>query len=173
MGDKVPALRTVSVLAQRNGTGPQGLPVNRSAAAAGVIGKVTDPGYRLTLAGATGERSFTLVQLRALPQTTAVLPISCVEGWSQSATWTGVRLRDLLQAAGIGQSQGVRMISAEQGTYAVSMVTPAVAGDDLTLIALELEGTPLDIDHGYPARLMAPDRPGVMQTKWLERIEVL
>ncbi len=65
------------------------------------------------------------------------------------------------------------MISAEQGTYAVSMVTPAVAGDDLTLIALELEGTPLDIDHGYPARLMAPDRPGVMQTKWLERIEVL
>lgn len=173
VGDKVPALRTVSVLAQRNGTGPQGLPVNRSAAAAGVIKKVTDPGYRVTLVSAAGEHSFTVAQLRALPQTTAVLPISCVEGWSQSASWTGVRLRDLLQAAGIQQSQGVRMVSAEQGTYAVSMVTPAVAADDLTLIALELEGRPLDIDHGYPARLMAPDRPGVMQTKWLERIEVL
>ena len=35
-----------------------------------------------------------------MPQTTAELPISCVEGWSQSAVWTGVPLRDLLALVG-------------------------------------------------------------------------
>jgi DMSO/TMAO reductase YedYZ molybdopterin-dependent catalytic subunit len=45
--------------------------------------------------------------------------------------------------------------------------------DPLTLVALRLRGERLAIDHGYPARLIAPDRPGVLQTKWLARIEVL
>ena len=32
---------------------------------------------------------------------------------------------------------------------------------------------PLHIDHGYPARLIAPNRPGVQQTKWVARLEVV
>lgn len=47
------------------------------------------------------------------------------------------------------------------------------ARDSQTLIALELNGEPLDLDHGYPARLIAPSRPGVLQTKWISRIEVV
>jgi DMSO/TMAO reductase YedYZ molybdopterin-dependent catalytic subunit len=46
------------------------------------------------------------------------------------------------------------------------------ADDDRTLVALALHGEPLDRDHGEPARLIAPDRPGVLQTKWLSRLEV-
>ena len=46
------------------------------------------------------------------------------------------------------------------------------ADDDRTLIALALNGEPLAIDHGYPARLIAPNRPGVLQTKWVHRLEV-
>ena len=46
------------------------------------------------------------------------------------------------------------------------------ADDDLTLIALGLGGEALSIDHGYPARLIAPNRPGVLQTKWVSRLEV-
>jgi DMSO/TMAO reductase YedYZ molybdopterin-dependent catalytic subunit len=44
--------------------------------------------------------------------------------------------------------------------------------DPWTLIALRLGGEPLALDHGYPARLIAPNRPGVMQTKWVGRITV-
>ena len=40
------------------------------------------------------------------------------------------------------------------------------------MIALRLGGEPLNIDHGYPARLIAPNRPGVLQTKWLSKIIV-
>ncbi len=61
------------------------------------------------------------------------------------------------------------------------MAMPAVYSQDgLTLLALELNGAPLDLngapldhDHGYPARIMAPGRPGVLQTKWVQRMEVL
>ena len=47
VGDKIPAFRSVSVLAQRNGSGPQGLPVNRTAGAAGVTAAITSPDYAL------------------------------------------------------------------------------------------------------------------------------
>lgn len=173
VGDKIPAFRTVSVLAQRNGSGPQGLPINRTAGAAGVTAAVSDPDYALVLSGAGGDHRLTLRQLQAMPQTTATLPISCVEGWSQSATWTGVRLRDLLALIGPGTTGGARMISAENGLYGQSLVTADLAADDLTLVALRLEGEPLDLDHGFPARLIAPSRPGALQTKWLIRIEAL
>jgi DMSO/TMAO reductase YedYZ molybdopterin-dependent catalytic subunit len=63
------------------------------------------------------------------------------------------------------------MISADTGLYGQSDVPPAIAQDELTLVALKLGGSPLDIDHGYPARLIVPNRPGVLQTKWLTRIE--
>ena len=172
VGDKVPALRTVSVLAQRDGTGPQGLPVNRTAVAAGVATLANDSSYRLSVIGPNGTVQFSVAQLRAMPQATAELPISCVEGWSQTATWTGVLLRDLLATVG-AQGSGARMVSAETGLYGVSMVSPALAADELTLIALDLAGEPLHIDHGYPARLIAPSRPGALQTKWLERIEAI
>ncbi|MET3805025.1 hypothetical protein ABIB25_002025 [Nakamurella sp. UYEF19] len=173
VGDKIPAFRTVSVLAQRNGSGPQGLPVNRTAGAAGVTAAVTSAAYALVIHGPGGDHRLSLAQLQAMPQITATLPIACVEGWSQSASWTGVRLKDLLALVDPGATGGARMISAEVGLYGESMVTPKVATDDLTLVALQLEGEPLDLDHGYPARLIAPSRPGALQTKWLTRIEAL
>jgi DMSO/TMAO reductase YedYZ molybdopterin-dependent catalytic subunit len=46
------------------------------------------------------------------------------------------------------------------------------ARDPLTLLALRLNGEELSPDHGYPARLIAPNRPGVLQTKWVGRLEV-
>ena len=40
------------------------------------------------------------------------------------------------------------------------------------VMALDLAGEPLDLDHGYPCRVIAPNRPGVLQTKWLSSLEV-
>ena len=106
-----------------------------------------------------------------MPQVTATLPISCVEGWSQTAVWGGVRLRDILALVGADQRHGARMISLENGLYGQSLVTAELAADELTLVALDLHGEPLAPDHGYPARLIAPNRPGALQTKWLHGIE--
>lgn len=80
VGQTVPLLRRVSVLAPRSGQGPQGVPVNRSAIAAGVIAGARSPEYRLTVVNGARSRQFSVAELAALPQSTHRLPIACVEG---------------------------------------------------------------------------------------------
>ena len=174
VGQTVPWLRRVSVLAPRSGEGPQGVPVNRKAIAAGVVGAARSPDYRLTVVGASGTRAFTLAELQSMSQTTHVLPIACVEGWSANATWTGVVLADLVATVGGSPDSDVRMFSLEPpGPYSRTTLPARHARDAQTLIALRLNGEVLNLDHGYPCRLIAPSRPGVLQTKWLARIEVV
>lgn len=170
-GVTVPWLRRVSPLAWRSDTGPQGVPVNRTAAAARVV--VPDD-WRLTVRWPGGSRAFSLADLAAMPQRTAELPIACVEGWSASATWTGVPVADLLAAAGAPVGRPVRVTSLETGAlYGTSTLPAAHTTDPLTLVALRLGGQVLHPDHGWPCRLIAPGRPGVTQTKWLDTMEVL
>lgn len=174
VGQTVPLLRRVSVLAPRTGEGPQGLPVNRSAAAAGVGRAAAAPEYRLTVANGSRTRTFTVDELRALPQTTHRLPIACVEGWSADAEWSGVVLSELVAAVGGSPDSDVRMVSLEPpGPYSRTVLPARHARDSQTLIALKVNGETLNLDHGYPCRLIAPSRPGVLQTKWLSRIEVI
>lgn len=174
-GSTVPALRKVSVFGVRSGKGPAGIPINKSARAADVVATALDPGYALVVVLPDGtERSFDRAALLALTQTTASLPIACVEGWSASGSWTGVRVRDLLAAAGQGPGRDLRIESLQQrGPFRSTLLPARFADDPLTLLALSLDGEALALDHGYPCRLIAPNRPGVLQTKWVARIEVL
>ena len=166
-------LRGFSVLAPRDpAVGPQGVPVNRTASSARVGEAATDPAWRLHVRGPRPV-FLALDDLAALPQHDAELPIACVEGWSATGTWGGVRLRDVLNLAGIPDDASVRVVSLERGHYQSSPVGPRAARDPLTLLAMRLGGEPLVLDHGYPLRLIGPNRPGVLQTKWLQRIEVI
>jgi DMSO/TMAO reductase YedYZ molybdopterin-dependent catalytic subunit len=79
----------------------------------------------------------------------------------------------VLDRAGIPDGVRVRVVSLERGLYQSSPVGPRGARDPLTLLALRLNGEPLALDHGYPLRLIGPNRPGVLQTKWVARIEVI
>jgi hypothetical protein len=172
VGQSVPVLGPIAVLAPRKpGVGPQGLPVNRTARDAGVTVVAAD--WRFTVEGPR-QLTYSLEELRALPQSRSELPISCVEGWSQGARWEGIRIRDLLARCGAPASSRVRVVSMEKdGFYATSELPPQFAADPLTLLALRLNGSELDLDHGFPARIIAPNRPGVLQTKWVHRLEIL
>ncbi|AGZ42966.1 molybdopterin-dependent oxidoreductase [Actinoplanes friuliensis] len=175
VGQTVAPLAPVSVLAPRRPrTGPQHLPVNKTAAGAGVRDAAFDPAYRLTIAGPGKQVSLSLAELGALPQHTVILPISCVEGWSSTATWTGVRLRDLVVLVGGDPQDAEAYVESleARGRYRAATVPPTHTRDPFTLIALRLGGEALHPDHGYPARLIAPNRPGVLQTKWVTRITV-
>lgn len=173
-GQSVDALAPINVFAPRRmGVGPQGLPVNRTAAQAGVTETAVAPDWALEFITPAGSRAFTLDDLRRMPQADVVLPIACVEGWSQSAAWRGVRLVDLLAQVGAQPTAPLVFTSLQtRGSFARTEMPPEYARDPLTLIALELNGSTLHVDHGYPARVIAPGRPGVMQTKWLRSIEV-
>jgi DMSO/TMAO reductase YedYZ molybdopterin-dependent catalytic subunit len=172
-GQTVAPLAPVSLLAPRRpGSGPQRLAVNKTAAAAGVRDAALDPEYRLTLTGPAGPVRLSLADLRAMVLHTVVLPIACVEGWSATATWTGVRLRDLAALVSTEPAEATVESLEAGGRYRTSAVAGPHLRDPLTLIALRLNDEPLALDHGYPARLIAPNRPGVLQTKWVAGITV-
>jgi hypothetical protein len=175
VGQTVRPMRKLALLASRRpDTGPQGFPVNRTAATAGVVDSARSPDYRLTVEGKVRRRlSFTTEELRALPQHEATLPISCVEGWSTTQRWRGVRVRDLLTRAGAASDAEVRVHSLQRRrAYRSSDLNRWHAHDPDTLLALEVNGETLDLDHGFPLRLIGPNRPGVMQTKWVTRLVV-
>ncbi|TDB94166.1 molybdopterin-dependent oxidoreductase [Actinomadura sp. 7K534] len=177
VGEAFSPLAKVALLAPRRpGVGPQGVPVNRSAYAAGVnLAAANDPAWRLQVTGRVQrELSLSLEELQALPSHSARLPIACVEGWSAGATWHGIRLRDLLHMAGVAEDARVRLISMEvRGIFRTSWVNPRHWQDPLTLLALSVNGETLDLDHGFPCRLIAPNRPGVHQTKWVRQVIVV
>jgi hypothetical protein len=159
---------------RKQGVGPQGLPVNRTAHAAGVTETATAPEWTLAVVNGATREVYSRARLLALAQHDVVLPIACVEGWSQDAPWRGPRLSDLLDSVGAPADAHVRISSLQQGgNFGVTEMQPEFVRDPLTLVALTLYGEVLDIDHGYPARIIAPGRPGVLQTKWLSRIEVI
>ena len=167
-GDKLPQLRNVGVLSQRSGAGPQGVPVNRTASAAGVV---VDDDWQLMVVDRGIGRALRLADLRAMPQHSAVLPIACVEGWSTTQTWTGVRLRDLAELAGVDAPEGADVTSLEQsGAFNESALNAGQVTDGDALLALRVNDTDLSLDHGFPARIIVPAMPGVLNTKWVSAI---
>nr|WP_070959291.1 sulfite oxidase [Hyphomonas sp. Mor2] len=99
--------------------------------------------------------------------------ISCAE-------WTGVRLADVLAAAGIKSSAvytahyGVdRHLSGDPTKVPISRGVPmAKALDPHNLIAWEMNGDSIPYSNGYPLRLIVPGWPGSCSQKWLNRISL-
>ena len=163
VGQTVGPLRKLALLAPRRpDTGPQGFPVNRTAAAAGVVDAARIPttgsSSTATCARRWSSRSTSSARCRS---TRRRCPIACVEGWSTSQTWRGVRVRDLLDLAGAPADARVRVHSLQQRrAYARRSSIPTQAHDPDTLLALRVDGEALHLDHGYPLRLIGPNRPG-------------
>ena len=169
-----PLTRLALLAPRRADVGPQGFPVNRTARAAGVLESARAPDFRLTVTGRVRHPvSVSLEEFHGMRWHSAELPIACVEGWSTSQRWTGVRVRDLLALAGARPDAAVRVESLQlHRSYRTSDLNPWQAHDPDTLLATLVNDAPLALDHGYPLRLIGPDRPGVMQTKWVTRLVV-
>ena len=154
------------------GEGPNAFQVNKTAMAAQISPADTGPGWRLTLGG--GARPVTLDRdmLQAMAQHSASLPIACVEGWSTTQTWTGVRLRDLAALAGVPDPSTAEVKSLEKGgSFNKATLAANQVLDPDSLLALKVNGADLSPDHGFPARVIVPALPGVHNTKWVASID--
>jgi DMSO/TMAO reductase YedYZ molybdopterin-dependent catalytic subunit len=161
-------LRPLALLAPRR----DGFPVNKTARTAGITPELV-AGWRLDISGPR-PLSLTRAQLLALPQRTATLPIACVEGWSTTQTWTGVPLAALARLAGAREGAALRAVSLQpHGALRHATLAPDQVADPRSLLALAVNGRALSLDHGYPARIIVPALPGVHNTKWVARLEVL
>ncbi|MBY6438045.1 molybdopterin-dependent oxidoreductase [Rhodococcus kroppenstedtii] len=166
-------LRSTALLLPRGrtyGDGPNDFQINRTAVAAGIDPASTGDSWRMEL---SGPRAVGLdrAALESMEQHTAVLPIACVEGWSTTQEWTGVRLRDLAALAGV--SEGTATVSSleRNGAFARATLGENQVWHPDSLLALTVNGATLSLDHGYPARVIVPGLPGVHNTKWVARID--
>jgi DMSO/TMAO reductase YedYZ molybdopterin-dependent catalytic subunit len=89
-----------------------------------------------------------------------------------TGTWTGYRVADLLAAAHVHPDADMVLSTSIDGFTAGTPVEALVEGRD-ALLAVGLNGQPLPIDHGYPARLVVPGLYGyVSATKWVVDLEL-
>ncbi|KAF0170827.1 MAG: Sulfite oxidase [Limisphaerales bacterium] len=156
-------------------------------------------GWSLTIDGEVEKPlKLTLAELQSqFPKITRALVIECAGNgraafnppasgnqWTLGgvgcATYTGVRLGDVLRRAGVKQSAiyiGYESedahLSRAPGKHAISRGVPiAKALDEHTLLAWEMNGQPLPAVHGWPLRLVCPGWPASTSGKWLKRIWV-
>jgi DMSO/TMAO reductase YedYZ molybdopterin-dependent catalytic subunit len=154
--------------------------------------------WRLGLHGAVAEPlDLGLDDLRAMPRHTVRVTLECagngraaltprpvsqpwLNGAVGTAEWTGVRLADLLGRA-VPEPEAVDVVftghdhGVERGVeqdYARGLPLAEATMPDV-LVAYEMNGAPLPVQHGFPARLVVPGWYGMASVKWLRRITVL
>ncbi|EFL38354.1 oxidoreductase, molybdopterin binding protein [Streptomyces griseoflavus Tu4000] len=170
-------LRATAVLTPHGGPepggGPAGFQINKTAAYAGIrAAETTEEAWRLTVTGPAGTVRLSRAGLLGMPLHSAALPIACVEGWSTSDQWwRGVRLRDLAALAGHDDPVDVYVESLQRhGAFRRGALRANQVADPRSLLALYVNGEELTADHGYPARIIVPAAPGVLNTKWVARL---
>jgi DMSO/TMAO reductase YedYZ molybdopterin-dependent catalytic subunit len=133
--------------------------------------------WRLEVSGLVDKPlSLTLDDLRSRPAISQVVTLECISNrlggdLTSTARFTGVRFKDILAEAGLKPNVQVAYITATDGFY--ESVIMSDMQDDRTLLVYEMNGVPLPIEHGFPLRIYIPNRFGMKQPKWIEKIELL
>jgi len=132
-------------------------------------------------------RMFRYGDLQAMKQRMITAVLECAgneagEGAVGCAVWSGPALADLLRECGIKTSaRRVRFVAADRGSepdsardipYARSIEIDKATDPD-TLLALKMNGAPLPLENGFPARVVVPGFYAMDSVKWIEKLEVL
>ena len=134
-----------------------------------MIGRFPNVTYQLMLECGGNGRSFFTPEARGNQWT---------NGGAGCPMWTGVRLADVLKAAGLKSSAVYTGHYGKDPTLAGETDKPTIsrgmpiakAMEEHTLIAFKLNGQDLPLIHGAPVRLIVPGWAGSLSTKWLTRI---
>lgn len=134
--------------------------------------------FRLRIHGMVDrEITYTFDDLKRFEPIQKVVTLTCVSNpvggnLISNATWTGYRVRDLLRDSGIHPDADMVLSTSVDGFTAG---TPVEALTDAreAMLAIGMNGAPLPVEHGYPARLVVPGLYGyVSATKWVVDLEL-
>ena len=131
--------------------------------------------YRLRVHGRVVGRRHELSwdDLQALPHTTLTTDVHCVTAWSRlDVTWSGVRVRDVLDAVGGPTDGATHALVNGANAYSANLDLPTLLRDDV-LLAWACDGEALSPEHGAPLRLVVPSRYFWKSTKWVESLQLL
>lgn len=116
--------------------------------------------------------SLGLADLQGMAQTTIVRDFQCVTGWRvPEVRWSGVRLSEVLDAAGVRAGAAAVRFTSFDGTYTESLPLEVARRDDV-LVALQMLDGDVTHDHGGPVRLFAASQYGYKSLKWLSGVEL-
>jgi DMSO/TMAO reductase YedYZ molybdopterin-dependent catalytic subunit len=134
--------------------------------------------WRLRVTGMVDrELELTFDDLLGRPLVEADVTLTCVSnevggGLIGNARWLGARLADLLEEAGV-QPGATQLVGRSVDGFTVGFPTEVALDGREALVAVGMNGEPLPIEHGFPARLVVPGLYGyVSATKWLAEIEL-
>ncbi|CAM6005646.1 unnamed protein product [Sphagnum balticum] len=129
------------------------------------------------------EIQITLDELKTLPRTEYVNQFKCIEGWSEVVSFSGVKFIDFLNHFHLGTHSGRAIdmnhpedlyshvgLQTPDGEYYVSVDMKSMLGEQ-TLLAYEMNGEPLTLEHGAPLRLAIPTKYGVKNLKRIGKIQ--
>ncbi|MBV9641287.1 MAG: molybdopterin-dependent oxidoreductase [Mycobacteriaceae bacterium] len=143
-----------------------------------LVPQVSRNDWRLTIHGMVDhEVTYSFDDLRRFEVIEKVVTLTCVSNpvggdLISNARWTGYRVRDLLARAGVHRDADMVLSTSVDGFTAGTPVEVLTDRRD-ALLAITMNGEPLPVDHGYPARLVVPGLYGyVSATKWLTDLEV-
>ena len=112
-----------------------------------------------------------LDELKTMPSVTLTFDIHCVTKWSKfDTTWTGVRVRDLLERAGVQRGATHVMEHAEYG-YTTNVPLADITTDE-AIVAYAFEGEEIEPLHGGPVRIVVPHLYFWKSAKWVRGLEV-
>lgn len=161
------------------------------------VPRLNEQSYSLEVSGPGGAtRAFSLAELKALPEVTINASLQCGgnrrdelnavrrtsgNAWGigaiSTASWTGVRLRDVLKAAGVATEDQLGsgavahvQFEGDDGTRASIPAEKATQPSGDVLLAYAMNGEALPADHGFPLRVVVPGYVGVRSIKWLTKV---
>ena len=127
--------------------------------------------YRLKITGeVTTPTVMTYAEVLAYPAYEKDVTLNCIEGWSVDILWRGVRLRDLLDRAGVKPTAKTVIFHGADG-YTTSLPLDFVVRKNL-LLAYKMNGVDLPTERGYPFQVVAESKYGYKWAKWVTEIEL-
>ena len=127
-------------------------------------------------ATSTRRSASTFDDLLEMPLIERDITLTCVSNevggpYVGGARWTGVRLTDLLDRAGIGSTGADQILSTDVDGMTISTPLDLATDGRDAMIAIAMNGEPLPRDHGFPARMVVPGLYGyVSACKWITRM---
>jgi DMSO/TMAO reductase YedYZ molybdopterin-dependent catalytic subunit len=114
--------------------------------------------------------SLTWAEFKALPRKTVQTDIHCVTRWTKlDTTWEGVPIQEILSRAQCRPAASFVLAHSEQG-YTANLPL-SVLDDEDVLLADTFSGEPLELEHGWPLRLLVPKRYFWKSAKWIRGLE--
>ena len=109
-------------------------------------------------------------EFRALPQSKQVSDFQCVTTWSRlDNAWEGVRVADVMKLVKLRREARFVVIHCDGG-YTTNLPLHEFLDDDV-MLAHRHDGADLELDHGFPLRLVVPKLYGWKSAKWVRGIE--